>query len=169
MPERRSREAVITIGADGRYDDANAAALELLGVSLVELRASPPDRFAIEPTSHAEQAAFRAKWEAGGTPLLVGTTGLRRSDGTTLRVAFAIEATDPGFRARLWEIDGLPHAPVSAYTVGDVLQEWRAAERELASLLSGTSDWARTLGEIETLRDRYQELFRAAEPRSETG
>jgi PAS domain-containing protein len=162
MPEQPS-EAVITIGADGRFTDANGAALELLVVSLAELLASPPDRFAIQPTIDAEQAALRAEWEAGGTQLLVGTTGLRRADGTTIRVAYAIEAIESGFRARLWQVDGSPHAPVSAYTVGDVLQEWRAAERELADLLPGSPDWARTLTEIESLRDRYQEL---SSPRS---
>jgi len=157
-------EAIITIAADGRYDDANEAALELLGLSLVELRASPPDRFAIQPTIDADQTALQAQWEAGGSPLLVGATGLRRADGTTIRVAFAIEATDPGFRVRLSEVEGSPHAPIRAYTVGDVLQEWRAAERELAELVPGTPDWARTSSEIQSLRDRYQELFRAAEP-----
>jgi hypothetical protein len=107
---------------------------------------------------------LRTRWESGGSQPLVGTTGLRRADGTTIRVAYAIEVAGPGFRARLWEIDGSPTAPSSVFTVGDVLREWRAAERELAALVPGTPAWARTLSEIELLRGRYQELFSAEEP-----
>ncbi len=164
MRDQQTTEAVITVDATGRYVDANAAALELLRVSLAELRSSAPDRFAIRPPVDAEQAALRTRWETDGTRPLVGTMGLRRADGTTLRVAYAIEAADSGFRARLWGVEGSPHAAASVYTVGDVLREWRTAERELAALVPGTPEWARTLSEIELLRGRYQELFSAAEP-----
>jgi hypothetical protein len=42
--------------------------------------------------------------------------------------------------------------------VGDVLREWRAAERSLAELTPDTPHWERTLSEIDMLRGRYQEL-----------
>jgi PAS domain S-box-containing protein len=164
MREPEATEAVIAIDTEGRYVDANAAALDLLGVSLAELRISALDRFAVRPMIDVDQAALRTRWESGGSQPLVGTTGLRRADGTTIRVAYAIEVAGPGFRARLWEIDGSPTAPSSVFTVGDVLREWRAAERELAALVPGTPAWARTLSEIELLRGRYQELFSAEEP-----
>jgi PAS domain-containing protein len=160
MPEQQPTEAVITLDTAGHYVDANPAALELLGVSLAELRISAPDRFAIRPRVDAEQAALRAQWENGGSQPLIGTTGLRRTDGTTIRVAYAIEAADFGFRARLWQVDGSPHERASIFTVGDVLREWRAAERVLSELAPGTPEWARTLSEIELLRDKYQELFK---------
>jgi PAS domain S-box-containing protein len=159
-------EAVITLDAAGRYVHANAAALELLGVSLPELQSSTPDRFAIRPTIAEDQAALRAQWETDGSQPLVGTTGMRRADGTTIRVAYAVEAAGSGFRARLWRVDGSPEEATTVFTVGDVLREWRAAERELAELVHGTREWARTLSEIELLRGRYQELFRAAKPQS---
>lgn len=148
------------IDTAGQYVDANAPALDLLGVSLAELRTSAPDRFAIRPTIDAEQAALRANWESGGSQPLIGTAGLRRADGTTIRVAYAVETADSGFRARLWQVEGSPHAPASVYTVGDVLRRWRAAERELVELAPGTPEWARTLSEIELLRGKYQELFK---------
>jgi PAS domain-containing protein len=159
-------EGVIHIDAAGRYTAANQTALELLGVSLSDLRASPPDRFAIAPTSPSVQAAFRAEWEANGSRPLVGTAGLKRADGSTIRVSYAIEPTRSGFTARLWRVDGAPEAPPSVYTVGDVLREWRAAELRLAELIAGTAEWARTLTEIELLRDRYQELFRSVRPQA---
>jgi PAS domain-containing protein len=168
MGDQQTTEAVIAIDASGRYVDANAAALDLLGVSLAELRRSAPGRFSIRPAVDVEQAALRSWWESGGTQPLVGTTGLRRADGSTVRVAYAIEAAESGFRARLWEVEGSPHAPPSVYTVGDVLRQWRAAERELSALVPGTPEWARTLSEIELLRGKYQELFSASEPASES-
>ena len=153
-------EAELTLDPTGRYVDANEAALELLGVSLPELLASPPDRFTIEPTNEAEQASLREEWASGGSRPLVGTAGLVRADGRTIRVSYAIERADVGFRARLSLTPGSPDAPGSVYTVGSVMREWRAAERQLSELLPGSDDWARTKNEIEMLRARYQELFR---------
>lgn len=164
MSELPADEAVIHIDATGRYVRANRPALELLGVTLAELRASPPERFAIRPSSASEQAAFRAEWESDGTRPLIGTAGLRRADGSTIRVSYAIEADGPGFRARLWQVEGSPEAPPSVFTVGSVLRQWRAAERELSELLPGSTEWARTLAEIEMLRERYHELFKSVNP-----
>jgi PAS domain-containing protein len=157
-------EAVLNIDATGRYVRANKRALELLGVTFAELQASPPDRFAIHPFSESEQAAFRAEWESDGARPLIGTAGLKRADGSTIRVSYAIEADGSGFRARLWQVEGSPEAPPSVFTLGSVLRQWRAAERDLAELIPGSSEWARTLAEIELLRGRYQELFKSVAP-----
>ncbi len=154
-------EAVISLDATGRYVGANKPALQLLGVTLAELRASSPDRFALGPSNEAEQDAFRSEWESGGSRPLVGTAGMKRADGTPIRVSYALEALDSGYRARLWEVEGSPEAPPSVFTVGSVLREWRAAERTLAELKPGTHEWRRILGEIELLRDKYHELFKS--------
>jgi PAS domain-containing protein len=154
-------EAVLSLDATGRYVGANKPALELLGVTLAELRASAPDRFALAPTNDAEQAALREEWESTGSRPLVGTAGLKRADGTTIRISYAIEAARSGYRARLWQIQGSPEAPPTVYTVGSVLREWRAKERNLAELLPGTPEWRRTLHDVELLRDRYHELFKS--------
>jgi PAS domain-containing protein len=167
MTKPETTEAVIRIDAAGRYTDGNEAALQLLGVTLDELLTSPGDRFAMQPPNVAEQAAFRAEWESAGSRPIVGTAGLKRGDGATIRVSYAIEADDSGFVARLWEVPGSPEAPPSVFSVGEVLSSWRAAERELAELKPGTPEWARTLSEIELLRDRYRELFRTVRPHSD--
>lgn len=161
-------EAVLSLDRTGHYIDANGTALELLGVSLPELLASPPDRFTIEPTDDAEQASLREEWATGGSRPLVGTAGLKRADGQTIRVSYAIEPAGAGFRARLSPIEGSPEGPSTVYTVGSVMHEWRAAERNLSALVPGTPDWSRTKSEIEMLRDRYQELFRALTRREES-
>lgn len=160
MPDANTVEAVISIDQTGQYIDANAAALEMLGVSLTELRRSAPDRFAIRPTVEAEQAALRDQWESSGAQPLVGTAGIRRADGTTIRVSYAIEPGERGFLARMRPVAGSPEAPPSVFTVGSVLQEWRAAERVLAELEPDTPEWTRVQGEIEMLRGRYQQLFK---------
>jgi PAS domain-containing protein len=162
MPNPQPNEAVITIDHAGRYLDATAAALELLRVSLAELRTSAPERFAVRPASDAEQAALRDQWQTGGAQPLVGTAGLRRGDGTTIRVSYAVEAAESGFRATIQPVEGSPEAPASLFTVGKVLREWRAAERVLAELAPGTPEWQRTSSEIEMLRGQYQQLFKAA-------
>ena len=164
VPSPAAEEAVINIDPSGRYVHANEPALQLLGVTLDELRASPPDRFAIRPTSESEQAAFRAEWESVGARPLIGTAGMKRADGSTIRVSYAIEATGSGFRARLWQVEGAPEAPPTVFTVGGVLRQWRAAERELAELTPGSPEHARTAGEIEMLRGKYHELFRSVKP-----
>jgi PAS domain S-box-containing protein len=166
MAPSQPAEALLTLDRTGRYVDANDAALGLLGLSLPELLASPPDRFTIEPAEEAEQASLLEEWANGGSRPLVGTAGLKRADGQTIRVSYAIEPVDAGFRARLSPIRGSPEAPPSVYTVGSVMREWRAAERQLSELLPGSEDWARTKSEIEMLRGRYQELFRALSGRS---
>jgi len=52
-------------------------------------------------------------------------------------------------------------AATSIHAVGEVLREWRAAERALGELAPGTPEWTRALGEVELLRSRYQQVFRA--------
>lgn len=169
MSEPNATEAVIGLDAEGRYTDANPAALDLLGVSLEELLASSPDRFTIQESDPSEAAALRTEWEAGGSRPMVGTAGLRRADGTTIRVAYAIETVETGLRARLRPIEGRPEAPSSVYTVGDVLREWRVAERELSRLVPGSPEWARTSDEVDLLRGKYQALFRSIEPQTRGG
>ena len=157
-------EAVISLDAAGHYLDANPSALELLGVSLAELQSSTPDRFAIRPTIAVEQAALLHQWKAIGAQPLVGTAGIRRADGTTIRVSYAIEAAEQGFQARMQQVEGSPDAPPTVFTIGAVLREWRAAERALAELVPGTPEWEGASNEVVMLRGQYQQLFKDAWP-----
>jgi hypothetical protein len=58
-------------------------------------------------------------------------------------------------------------AASSNHAVGEVLREWRAAERALAKLAPGTAEWTRAVGEVELLRSRYQQVSRTADPSPE--
>jgi PAS domain-containing protein len=58
----------LTINADGTMADANAAALDLLRVTLQQLRELPPGAFSAEPADPAADEAFREQWENEGNP-----------------------------------------------------------------------------------------------------
>ena len=141
MPDRPT----IIVTADGRYRDANASALDLLGVTLDELRSSDPGRFAVEPADAEADAAFREAWEASGKPDIGGATTIRRADGAKARVKFAIrEMEDGSYTVLLTPVPATPE-PTTVYTVGDVLAAWRASERQLedspTTRLSGWGSW----------------------------
>jgi PAS domain S-box-containing protein len=156
MPDRPT----ITVTADGRYSDANAAALELLGVTLDELRASPPNRFAAEPGDPDAEAAFREAWEASGRPDLGGFGTIRRADGSTIAVKFAIREVDGGsFVVLLTPAPGAPRGASVLYTAGEVLAAWRAAERRLEAIPDDEPERLTILADIAEFRERYQLLF----------
>jgi len=169
LSAQQTDEAVIELDPAGRYLDANHAALEMLGVTLSELLASSPDRFALNVEDADDRAAFRAQWETEGSGPLVGTSGLKRADGTTIRVSYAIEPIATGYRARMSLVEGSPKAAQTLLSVGEVLREWRAAERELTEVAPATPEWARLQDEVELLRTRYQEVFRALAGSGPTG
>jgi hypothetical protein len=57
----------------------------------------------------------------------------------------------------------------SSPALGDLLREWRAAERRLADLDPGSDAWAYLQVEIEALRQRYQDAFDAMTDTDPTG
>ena len=168
MPNPEPIDAVVLLDTAGHYLDANAPALELLGVSLAELQSSTPDRFSIRPTIAAEQAALVHQWKSIGAEPLIGTAGLVRADGVAIRVSYAIEVSEHGFLARMRPIGGSPEAPPRVFAVGSVLREWRAAERLLAELAPGTPEWEHASSEVEMLRGQYQEILKDPWPHGGT-
>ncbi len=149
------------LNADGTTADANAAALELLRVSLDEIRALPPGAFSPDPPDPGADKAFRKEWERHGSPDLGGEATIRRLDGSTLRVKFGITPIEDGkFVAIMEPVGGRTDAPPTVYSAGQVLAEWRAAERRLAEIPEGTAEWRSVHHEIDTFRSRYQELFK---------
>ncbi len=158
-------EGVVDLDASGhRYVAANEAALRILGVTLQELLASDPDRFSVDERDPEAQSELEAQWNRDGRDAVVGSAPLRRADGRIIRVTYAVEATDTGFRARIRPLDAPTGAPTTMYTVGDVLRQWREAERRLATLVPSTPEWASAEAEIDLLRGRYHELFAGIRP-----
>lgn len=150
----------LILNPDGSTADANAAALELLRVTLDELRALPPGAFSPEPPDPVATEAFREQWEREGSPDLGGEGTIRRLDGSEVRVKFGITPTDDGrFVAIMEEVASPVDAPQVLYTGGQVLALWRAAERRLAEIPEGSAEWQAVTREIEIFRSRYHALF----------
>ena len=150
----------LTLNPDGTAADANDEALALLRVTLAELRALPAGALSVDPPDPAASQAFREQWERAGEPDIGGEGTLRRPDGSTVRVKFGITPLEGGrFLAIMEEIPVATEAPPVLYTAGQVLAEWRAAERRLAAIVEGSAEWQAINEEIEIFRRRYHALF----------
>jgi PAS domain-containing protein len=156
-----SQAATVTLDREGRYLDADPEALDLLGVgSVEELRALPGDAFAAVPVDPEEQEAWRRAYFASQAEGVLAEVAFRRLDGELVRVRTAIlEEPDGHYRALFYPIER-PTTDLTAkiYRVGDILAEWRAAERRLAPL-DPTSELGREVQrEVDILRAQYRQL-----------
>lgn len=170
MPWRRA--AVVTIDSEGRYLDADDAALALLGVgSVKELQATSPERFSALPPDPAEQAAFRRAYLAGRADGILAEVALRRLDGELVRVRTAIiDQGDGSYRALFYVVER-PTTDLSAriFRIADVLAEWRSAERELVALDPESDDAREVSKAIDLLRAQHRAMFDAARQRHRQG
>ena len=154
--------ATLILDPDLAVTDADAAATDLTGLTLDELRRLPPGGLAAEPIDPAEDAAFRETWRGQGTPELAGETTLRRPDGAKVRIKFGLTPIEDGrFLVVLEPIAAPVEAPPVIYTAGQVLAEWRAAERRMTEVPTDSPEGRRIKRQIETFRTRYAEVFRA--------
>ncbi len=155
-------EATVLINADGTYADASPSALELLGVARSGLLAMGPGSFAVKPRDPQADQAFREAWRASGSPDIGGETTIMRGDGSKARLRFVITVQDDGrYLAMLEAAGGELERPATVFTLGDVLTQWRAAERRLEALEAGSEEWQAAASDIASLRDRYQRIFAA--------
>lgn len=160
-------EATILINPDGTYADASPLALQLLGVAREELLAMGPGSFSVDPPDPEASRALREAWEGTGSPDIGGETTIMRGDGTKARLRFVITVRDDGsYLAMIESASGELDRPAAVFTLGDVLSEWRAAERRLDEMDAGSGEWQAVQSEITALRDRYQKSF-AARARAE--
>lgn len=150
----------LILNADGTTADANEAALGLLRVTLEQLRELAPGAFSAEPPDAGANEAFREQWERQGAPDVGGEGTVRRLDGTSVRVKFGITSMDDGrFLVMMEEKPTETGAPTVLYTAGQVLAEWRAAERRLAEIPEGSEEWRAVSDEVDLFRRGYHALF----------
>ena len=155
-------DATMILNGDGIAEEASPEALEILGVTLEQLRALPAGAFSTATPDPEAGIAFRRQWEDQGSPDIGGETTIRRLDGALVLVKFAIAPLDDGrYRAVLMRSTGSTEAAASVYTAGDVLTEWRAAERLLTTLPPGSPELEQVQSDIDSFRRLYQELFRS--------
>jgi PAS domain-containing protein len=160
MPWRRA--ATVVLDSEGHYLDADATALELMGVgSVEELRALAPETFAALPPDPEEQRAWREAYFASRAEGVLAEMAFRRLDGEFVRIRLAIlDLGDDRYRALFYPIER-PTTDLTArvYRIAEVLSEWRQAERQLVEL-DPESEEARLITEdIELLREQHQVLF----------
>ncbi len=154
------RDARIIVSADSTIVEATDAALEILGLTLDELRALPPGGLSLEQ-DRAGSAEFAAAWAETGRGSILGSGTARLLDGRLLRVRYFITPQADGtYEIILERSDELVAEPPRAYTLGAVLSAWRAAERELAALAPGSPEWTTVQAEMEHFRTEYQRLAR---------
>ncbi|MDQ3493079.1 MAG: PAS domain-containing protein [Chloroflexota bacterium] len=162
-------EANILINAYGTYADASPSALRLLGVGLREFLSMAPGSFSPEPRDPEADRAFRAAWEDSGSPDLGGEVTILRGDGSKARVRFMImPQVDGRYLAMIEPTDGEVERPATVYTLGEVLAQWRAAERRLDELEVGGTEWLALQSDVSSLRERYQRLFAAKQAPART-
>lgn len=157
------RSATVIIDAEGNYQDADQAALDLLGVpSVEELRATPPAAFAALPPDPEEQAAWRKAYFASRAEGVLAEVAFRRRDGELVRIRTAIlDEGDGTFRALFYPIERpTTNVHPRIYRIADVLTEWRSAERRLVELEPGTDEAAALEADIAVLREQYQAMAR---------
>jgi len=163
VPWRRA--ATVMLDREGRYLDADEAALELLGVGSVEtFRTMSPAAFAVVPPDPEEQEAWRTAYFASRAQGVLAEIAFRRADGELIRIRSAIlEEPDGRFRALFYPVERrTTNLTAKVYRIGDVLAEWRAAEREFAEVDPTSAEGIALAEQIEVLRSQYQELVKRA-------
>lgn len=162
--------ATMILDADLTPVDASPAALELLGGSLEEIRRLEPGSLAPDPAEAESQAALRETWQREGAPDMTGEATIRRLDGEKVRIRFGLTPMAGGrYLAVLEPITAPLEQPTAIYTAGQVLAEWRAAERRMAEVPRESEEGRRIEAEIEGFRRRYQDLFRTRSDDPEAG
>jgi PAS domain-containing protein len=160
MPWRRA--ASVILDSEGRYIDADEAALELLGVgSVEEFRATPPERFAAVPADPDEQEALRRAYFATQAEGLLAEVTYRRLDGELVRARTAIiDQGDGTYRALFYVIERpTSNLTPRVYRIADVLEEWRSAERQLAALDPASEEARDVSAQVDLLREQHHRLF----------
>jgi PAS domain-containing protein len=153
---------VVVLGPDGRYADADATALDLLGVPTVEeLRATAPETFQPAPRDAADAEAMRRAFAEARFQGVLAEGALRRRDGELIRIRTAIvPQPEGGYRALLYPVER-PTTNLTAriYRIADILAEWRTVERRLVDVDPTTDEGRRLKADVDLLKDQYLQLF----------
>ena len=160
MPWRKA--ASVLLDAEGRYLDADDAALELLGVPTVEeFRAMSPAQFAVAPPDPEGEEAWRRAYFDSRAEGVFAEGAFRRTDGELVRIRTAIIDQRDGTYRALFYVTERPTTNLTArvYRIADVLAEWRSAERELAELDPESNEAREVQALIDLLREQHHTLF----------
>ena len=151
----------ILVGEDSRVLTASQGALDLLGLTLDELRQLPRGSLSLDEDRDAA-VGFDEAWRAHGREPILGAGTIRLPGGRLVRVRYLVTPQSDGTYEIILEPTAEPVSrPPRMYTIGDVLSAWRAAERQLAVLTETESEWSSVQDEIAYFRAEYQRLVRS--------
>jgi hypothetical protein len=127
-----------------------------------------PAVFAAVPPDPAEQEAWRKAYFASRAEGVLVEGALRRTDGELVRIRTAIlEEPDGRFRALFYPVERpTTNLTAKVYRIGEVLAEWRAAERELSELDPTSEEGMALAADVELLRSQYRKLVKRAAERA---
>lgn len=156
-----ARPRQIVVGADSRVLGASDGALELLGLTLDELRQLPPGSLSLDADREAA-VGFDEAWRAHGREPILGAGTIQLAGDRLLRVRYLVTPLPEGtYEIILEPTSEAVSQPPRRYTIGAVLSAWRAAERQLAALSEGEPEWKLVQDEIAHFRSEYQRLVRS--------
>ena len=89
------RGARILVGADSTVIEATDAALEIVGMTLEDLRALPPGGMSVEQ-DRSGSAEFEAAWAETGRGPILGAGTIRLLDGRLIRVRYLVTPQSDG-------------------------------------------------------------------------
>jgi len=152
------------IDVDGGYVDANAELLAVTGYTVEELRG-----LVVGQLSTTSPDAAREMWGRfvrGEIPTRPIPVLVRRKDGRLFDAIFlGIHPTDGADR---WvvnlELVRMPEERPARAALAGTLEDWRAAERKLASLTADDPLRPVVEAQVADLRDRYRELQPTRQP-----
>lgn len=149
------RDARILVSPHSTIIDATQAALDLLGLTLDELKELPSGGLSPEEDKTAFVGFLEAWQDTGGGPIF-GAGSARLSDGRLIRVRYVISPMADGNYEVTLERSGEPVSePPRTFTLGKVLSTWRAPQRKLAALAPDSPEWLGVNHEIDHFRSEY--------------
>jgi hypothetical protein len=158
------RDARIVVAADSTILLATDAALELLDLTLDQLRQLPPGSLSLDEDK-AANVGFEEAWNGSGRGEIIGSGSVKLLDGRLLRIRYLItRVADGTFEIIVERVDESVSEPPRMYTLGGMLSAWRAAERRLEQVVPGSEEWAAAEAEIAYFRTEYHRVARSAEP-----
>lgn len=140
---------------DGRYLDADPAALDLYCVTLDVLRQRHIGDFSPDEYLDLTRQLWNL-WVASGLPSAEGGGTVLRGDGRLIRLWVGLERqSDGNVRLTVKPVDE-PIRQVPAVRVQNVLGQWRDLERHLAEAAPDDEGREELEARIQDLREEYQ-------------
>jgi PAS domain S-box-containing protein len=147
------------IAMDGRYLDANRSFLDLVGLTIDELRTHEVGDFT--PVEHRSAALERWRgWADSDRDDLTVEATIRAANGLSVRVLATISRVSPDTCiGTISPLDDGAELPRIDRNASKVLAEWREVERERDASAHASPRWLEAKARADQLQREYAEIF----------